>query len=197
MHDEFNLDQDFDFDHDLTLATPPARFQGLYDWMQSIVMVFLVVIFLLTFVGRTMGVQGHSMMPTLHEGDRMIVRSIFYTPERGDVVVLSRHDFEDGAALVKRVIALAGDVVDVNTQTGLVYLNGRPLTEPYTNGPVLEAGDMVYPFTVPPGHVFVIGDNRNHSSDSRHSSLGPVDEREIVGRLIAVIMPFNRAQFFW
>jgi len=193
---EFEAAKEYDADED-TSVDSETPFQSLYDWMQSIVTVFLVVIFMLTFVGRTMGVQGHSMMPTLHEGDRMIVRSIFYTPAHGDVVVLARHDFEDGAALVKRVIALAGDVVDVDTLTGSVYLNGRALIEPYTSGPVMVAGDMDYPFTVPAGYVFVIGDNRNHSSDSRHRTLGPIDEREIIGRLSAVILPFNRAQLFW
>jgi len=171
------------------------RFRGLYDWMQSIVMVFLAVIFLLTFVGRTMAVQYESMTPTLLDGERMIVRSIFYSPRHGDVIIFSRHDFQDGAALVKRVIAMEGDVVDINTETGTVYVNGRALYEPYTNGPTNRAGDMDYPFTVPAGHIFVIGDNRNHSQDSRHWEIGPVDEREVIGQVVAVIMPFDRAGF--
>lgn len=122
----------------------------------------------------------------------MIVRSLFYTPDRGDVIVFSRHDFQDGAAMVKRVIGLAGDVIYVNAESGFVYLNGEPLYEPYTNGLVRVTGDISYPFTVPEGHVFVIGDNRNRSTDSRDSQIGPVDEREILGQVVLVIMPFNR-----
>ena len=174
----------------------PPRHTGLYEWMQSIVTVFLVAFTLLTFVGRTMGVQLVSMTPTLLDGDRMIVQSIFYTPERGDVIIFSRNDFQEGAALVKRVIALEGDVVDIDTQAGIVYVNGAALHEPYTNGPTLVAGDMIYPYVVPAGHVFVIGDNRNHSTDSRHSVIGPVDEREIIGKVVAVVLPFDRARLF-
>jgi len=178
-------------------SPPPVRFGGLYDWMQSIVMVFLPIIFLLTFVGRTMAVQEISMTPTLLDGDRMIVRSILYTPQRGDVVIFSRYDFSDGAALVKRIIGLAGDVIDVNPETGFVYLNGEPLYEPYANEPIRRVGmrDISFPHTVPEGHVFVIGDNRNHSTDSRDSDIGPVDEREIIGQVVAIILPLNRAGF--
>jgi len=173
-------------------TTRPVRFQGLYLWMQSLVVVLLPVILVLSFVGGPLRVQMASMTPTLLEGDQMVVRSIFYSPQRGDVVVFARHDFQDGQAIVKRVIALEGDVVDINTETGIVYLNGQALYEPFTNGPTNRAGDMSYPFTVPEGHVFVIGDNRNNSMDSRHTEIGPVDEREIIGQVVAVILPFSR-----
>ena len=176
--------------------TEPVPFQGLYEWMQSIVIVFLIILCLLTFVGRPMGVDGYSMMPTLSEDDRMIVRSIFYTPDRGDIVVFSRNDFEDGAALVKRVIALAGDVVDLDTVTGTVYVNGIAQQEPYINDLTRRAGSVHFPFTVPAGHLFVLGDNRNRSTDSRDVEIGAVDEREIIGRVVAVILPFNRARLF-
>ena len=170
--------------------------QGLFEWLQSIVPMFLIVLALLTFVGRTIGVQGPSMSPTLLEGDRMIVRVILYTPRHGDMIIFSKQNFQDGEAIVKRVIALEGDVVDINTETGIVYVNGLPLDEPYTSGPTYHPGDISYPFTVPPGHVFAVGDHRGGSQDSRHSEIGPVDEREIVGQVVAVFFPFNRAQFF-
>ena len=183
------------------VQAPPH--QGLYEWLQSLVPMFLIVLVLLTFVGRTIGVQHDSMNPTLFDGDRMIVRSIFYTPARGDIIIFSKQYFQDGAAVVKRVIALAGDTVDINTQTGVVYVRHAgqqyaftPLYEPFTSGPTHIAGDMVYPFTVPEGHVFVIGDNRGNSTDSRHTCIGAVDEREIIGQVVAVFLPFNRAQFF-
>ena len=179
-------------DHSHLAENRKVRFMGLYDWMQSIVVMFLPIIFLLTFVGQTMGVQMESMSPTLHDGDRMIVRSIFYTPRRGDVIVFSLHDFRDGDALVKRVIGLGGDVIEINGDTGVVYVNGEPLTEPYISGPTHMTGNIDYPFTVPDGHVFVLGDNRRRSEDSRHRSIGTVDEREIIGQVMAVLMPFSR-----
>ena len=179
-------------------ATPaaPSPNQGLYEWIQSLVPMFLVVLILLTFVGRTIGVQHESMTPTLLDGDRMIVRSIFYTPSQGDVIIFSRQGVEDGNAMVKRVIAIAGDVVDIDPVAGIVYVNGIALYEPFTNTPTNRTGDISYPLTVPEGHIFVLGDNRNHSRDSRCADIGPVDEREIIGQVVAVFMPFSRAQFF-
>ena len=176
----------------------PARYWGLYEWMRSTVSVLLPFIFLLTFIGQTIPVEGHSMNPTFLDGDRLIVRSVLYEPERGDVILFARQDFLDGAILIKRVIALAGDVVDINTVTGTVYVNGVVLDEPYTSGPTEQSGNISYPYTVPPGHVFVLGDNRdrNGSQDSRHREIGPVDEREIIGRAIAVIFPFDRMRLF-
>ena len=186
MTDKFDLDQD---------EIKPVRHRGLFDWMQSIVMMLLAVTLLVTFAGTSIAVQGPSMAPTLQEGDQMIVRTIFYTPRRGDVIVFAQQNFQDGAGIVKRVIALAGDVVDLNIETGVVYVNGVALDEPYTSGPTNRAGDIGFPFTVPVGHVFVIGDNRNNSMDSRNREIGPVDEREIIGQAVAVITPFDRMGF--
>jgi len=162
--------------------------------MQSIVMTFLAVLFLLTFMGQTMGVQQQSMSPTLHEGDRMLVRTFLYTPERGDVIIFAKQNFENGAPLVKRVIALAGDVVYIDARTGTVYINHIALDEVYVSGPTYVTGDLTYPYTVPEGHIFVIGDNRNASKDSRHLAIGSVDTREVIGQVVAIILPLGRAE---
>ena len=174
----------------------PVPYKGLYEWMQGIVVVLLAVLMLLTFVGQITGVQGFSMMPTLLERDRMIVRSIFYTPARDDLVVFARKGFQDDPAMVKRVIALAGDVVDIDTAAGVVYVNGTRLYEPYTMELTHRSMTMSFPFVVPPGHVFVLGDNRQNSTDSRDLVIGAVDEREIIGQVVAVILPFSRARLF-
>ena len=171
-----------------------VRYQELFNWMHSIVVAAIVLLGVLTFIGGPIGVHGHSMMPTLDAEDRMLVRSIFYTPDRGDVVVLSRRSFEDGTALVKRVIALEGDVVNIDTTSGLVYVNDRPLHEPYVSDLTRRLGSLSFPFAVPAGHVFVLGDNRNHSMDSRDIEIGAVDEREIIGQVVAVFLPLNRAR---
>jgi len=173
-----------------------VRFEELFLWMKALVMMLLLVLGLVTFVGTPMGVQNISMMPTLSEQDTMIVRRAFYTPDRGDIIVLSRHDFEDGAALVKRVVALAGDVVDIDPMSGLVYVNGLALHEPYVNDLTRRVGNIPLPFTVPAGHVFTLGDNRNNSMDSRDAEIGAVDEREIVGQVVAIVFPFGRARLF-
>ena len=172
------------------------RFGELYLWMQSFVIMLLLVLGFLTFVGGPIGVQNISMMPTLAEHDRMIVRNLLYTPDRGDIIVFSRHDFEDGAALVKRVIGLEGDVIDIDTISGLVYVNGIALYEPYVNDLTRRLGSVHFPFTVPAGHVFVLGDNRNNSLDSRDIDIGAIDEREIIGQVVAVVLPLNRARLF-
>jgi len=166
--------------------------------MQSWISMFLPIMLILTFIGQPIAVGGYSMAPTLVDGDQMIVRSIFYTPRRGDAIVFVRHDLLDGEQLVKRVIAVAGDVVDINTATGTVYVNGLALDEPYASEPISQAGNISYPHTVPPGYVFVLGDNRSPfgSLDSRDASLGLVDEREILGRVVAVSLPLNRARLF-
>ena len=170
-----------------------VKYHGLYDWMQTIVMTLLAVLTLLTFVGRNIGVDGDSMNPTLLDGDRMIVRSLFYAPNHGDIVVVSTQSFREGKPLVKRVIALAGEVVEIDTTRGVVYVNGIALDEPNFE-PTFEMGDITYPYTVPDGHIFVIGDNRNASNDSRFVEIGPIDEREIIGGAMAVFFPFTRAQ---
>jgi len=166
--------------------------------MQSFVIVFLPVILLLTFVGQSVEVRGNSMLPTFQHGDQTITRSIFYTPQHGDVIVFSRHDVQDGTMLVKRVIALEGDVVDIHPVTGTVFVNYVALDEPYASDPVTLPGDITYPFTVPPGYLFVLGDNRSPggSLDSRSTSLGPVDEREVIGQVVAVIAPLGRIGLF-
>ena len=172
------------------------KYQGVYDWMQSVVTMFLAFMIALTFFGGTMGVSQVSMMPTLHDGDRMILRSIFYTPVPGDIIVFSTQSFRDGEALVKRVIGIEGDTIDIDFQTGVVYRNGIALDEDYVIGPTTLRGDVSFPQTVPEGHVFVIGDNRTNSQDSRNSNIGHIDTREIIGQVVAVMAPLNRIQLF-
>jgi len=180
----------------MTEQARPVRHQGLYDWMQSMVFAILALVCLLTFAGRYIGVRDISMTPTLVEGDRMIVQHMFYTPERGDVVIFSRQGLRDGVAMVKRVIAVGGDVIYIDVEAGRVYVNDAPLDEPYIYEAMWWTGDMIYPYTVAEGRVFLVGDNRNRSLDSRSTEVGTVDEREILGRVIAVVFPLNRMQIF-
>lgn len=165
--------------------------QNLLEWYDSLIFALIVLVVVFTFVVRVVAVSGNSMVPTLHWGDRLLIQSTFYTPKKGDVVVLDGYT-NLGKPLVKRIIACEGDTVELDTEKGLVYVNGQALEEPYTAEPTYEAGDMTGQITVPEGCVFVMGDNRNHSTDSRFSDVGFVDSRDILGRVLLRIFPMDQ-----
>lgn len=170
------------------------RFQrnlDILDWYDALVFALALLVLVFVFVARIVVVRGHSMESTLQDNDRLLVQSTFYIPERGDVVVVDSY-INYGKPLVKRVIAKGGDVVDVDTEKGLVYVNGEALQEPYAPAEgTLVAGNMPFPLTVPEGSLFLMGDNRQHSTDSRFASVGFVDERDILGKVLLRIFPLN------
>ena len=162
--------------------------RDLYEWVQALVCSVLAVVVVFTFVIRLIGVDGHSMVPTLQDGDRLLVlNSLFYDDYRyGDVVVLRKDSFLE-EPIVKRVIAVGGQTVEIDYDTGTVYVDGQPLEEDYIMEPMVRPESPYLQGTyweVPEGSVFVMGDNRNNSSDSRDSRLGPVDTRYVLGRAI-------------
>ena len=166
----------------------------LFSWGESLmaVLIFFVVVF--TFFVRLIGVDGTSMYPTLQDHSVMLVSNLGYMPKKGDIVVLNKKGFWNDQPIVKRVIATGGDTVDIDPVTGDVIVNGEVLDEPYIYEKIntLERmGDLTYPHTVPEGCIYVLGDNRNGSTDSRWSSLGMVDERYVLGHVLSVVFPFN------
>ncbi len=163
----------------------------LFDWVQNIAVILTAVIFIFVFMFRVIGVDGDSMNPTLHDKDWMVISNLFYDPEPGDIVVLTKKQFMENP-IVKRVIAVEGQTVDINFDTGVVKIDGQVLDEPYIAEKTRRQFDVSFPVTVPENCVFVMGDNRMHSSDSRVSSLGMVDEKYILGRLLIRIYPFNQ-----
>jgi len=168
----------------------PGAKMELYDWLQSIVLAFICGIVIFVFIGRTIGVDGISMMSTLQNNDRVIMSNLFYTPGNGDIVVFrSPSDRFGGTPLVKRVIAVGGQTIDINFDTGDVYVDDLLIYEPYINEPTRNRHDFLGPVTVPEGFVFVMGDNRNSSSDSRDSTVGMVDTRYILGKVFIVAIP--------
>ena len=172
----------------------------LYFWLQAFVAVLTVLILLFTFVGRLISVDGSSMLPTLHHGDMMLLRSIGYTPEQGDVVVLTK-DFDHyvDQPIVKRVIAVSGQTVRIDYVQSKVYVDGVALDEPYLNESIMlvpsDRDLNIVEMTVPEGSVFVLGDNRNNSSDSRHYQLGAIDNRYILGQAVMILFPFSHFGF--
>ena len=166
----------------------PGR--DLYEWMQALVCSVLVVVLLFTFVVRLIGVDGHSMVPTLQDGDRLLVlNSILYDDyQYGDIVVLRKESFL-AEPIVKRVIATGGQTVDIDFETGSVYVDGELLKEDYINELTFLEEGTEFPLTVPEGSIFVMGDNRNNSNDSRDYRLGTVDTRYVIGKAVFLAFP--------
>ena len=167
----------------------PALPQALYDWLQALVMALVCIILVFTFVGRFIYVSGHSMEPTLYDKDMMIIQELGYTPKQGDVVVLTKPSEIADGPIVKRVIATEGQTVDIDFVSGAVYVDGELLEEDYINEPTYVEEGTEFPLTVPEGSIFVMGDNRNHSSDSRSSDLGTVDIRYVIGKAVFLLFP--------
>ncbi len=163
----------------------------LYDWVQSIAVILSVVILLFTFFFRIIGVEGDSMNPTLKDNDWLVISNLFYEPEYGDIVVLTKNSFMS-QPIVKRIIATEGQVIDIDFTTGTVTVDGDVLDEPYIADFTNRQLGMEFPQVVPDDCVFVLGDNRNHSSDSRDPALGMVNKQYILGRLIFRIFPLSK-----
>ena len=160
----------------------------LYDWVQCIVAALVVGILVFLFVLRVVSVKGSSMYPTLYDTDKVITSNLFYEPKQGDVIVFQT-DTYGKEALVKRIIAVGGQTVDIDFDTGTVYVDGKALDEPYVNELTYEREDFEDEVTVPEGCIFVMGDNRNHSTDSRSDDVGIVDERCIIGKVYFILFP--------
>lgn len=161
-----------------------------YEWVQALVCSVLAVVLAFTFGARLIGVDGHSMVPTLQDGDRLLVLNAMLCGgyEAGDVVVLRKESFLP-TPIVKRVVAVEGQVVDIDFASGTVFVDGKPLQEDYINERTYTTDGTEFPLTVPEGSVFVMGDNRNHSNDSRDARLGTVDARYIIGRAVFLAFP--------
>ena len=157
-----------------------------YEWLGSFIAALLCVVVLFTFVFRVVRVSGPSMMPTLSDKDTLIISDMLYKPQTGDIVVLQVPSYKDGLPLIKRVIATEGQHVKIDFSTWSVTVDGKLLDETYLNfqTQAMDRYDCPEEFTVKKGCVFVMGDNRNNSSDSRNSLIGQVDARYIMGKVV-------------
>ncbi len=161
-----------------------------YEWLRSLVTAVLVVTLVFSFVVRLMGVSGASMLPTLQDGDRLLVLSSWLCGEYeyGDIVIARKESF-DKEPIVKRVIATGGQTVDIDFTLGRVYVDGELLQEDYINDLTYLEEGIEFPLTLGENELFLLGDNRNRSSDSRHYLLGGIDERLIIGKAVFRIFP--------
>ena len=173
-----------------TQEPKPARGQGVLEWYEALISAALVLVLVFSFFFRIIQVDGSSMVPTLVNGDKLIVWGAGYTPQRGDVVIVDSYT-SYGKPLVKRVIAKGGDTISIDYDAGTVEVNGELLQEDYIAAPTHLGYDVEFPYTVPEGTVFVMGDNRNESLDSRSSYVGCIDERDILGKVLLCFLPVS------
>lgn len=172
-------------------------FNDILEIVETMLTTLLLVVMLFSYVTRPVTVEGSSMEPTLHNQDRLVMFRLLYSPKQGDIVVVynSEGHVLDGAGevvssgyglhenIIKRVIATAGQTLYLNADEGVVYIDDQPIEEPYVNDIIrTDAGAFSYPITIPDGYIFVMGDNRNHSTDSRDSHVGLVAEENVLGK---------------
>ena len=198
-----HVDMDKDTDDEETPARPIRRRKKKEDeeelsWQESLLMTLhdlvglvaiVVIVFVLLF--RIVVVNGSSMYKTLWHNDYLLVMSnvLCGKYEAGDIVVASKESFNDGEPIIKRVIATEGQTVDIDFGAGIVYVDGQALEEEYTYTPTNVSEGVAFPLTVAEDCLFVMGDNRNRSRDSRYPDIGMVDEREVLGKAVFLIFP--------
>ena len=162
----------------------------VYEWIQCLVFALIFCVILFVFFFRLVDVVGDSMNPTLENADKMVVSDLFYKPKQGDIVIFRKDEYKP-EALVKRVIATEGQTVEIDFNKGRVYVDGVLLDEPYIAEPTRNQIDFTGIQVVPEGCVFVMGDNRNDSLDSRFKTIGFIDERYVLGIAQVRIFPFG------
>ncbi|MDR1466910.1 MAG: signal peptidase I [Oscillospiraceae bacterium] len=167
----------------------------LFEIVEVMVLSLVSVFLVSTFVYKQVNVVGNSMFPTLHDGDRVILfRYIFSQPKNGDVVVVTNSKIPGHKNIIKRIIASEGQKLKINSKKGEVYLDGVLQDEPYIKEPTKNLLDLKddEETLVPRNHYFVMGDARNHSTDSRAKIVGFVDKKDILGKTSLVVYPLDR-----
>lgn len=164
-----------------------------YEWMEALIMALVFVLIFFVFIFRVHTVVGDSMKPNFQSGYKVVVSCLENRPLSGDVVVVDGGGTQLNERIVKRVIATEGQTVDIDFDTGIVSVDGRELDESayIENGITKDQYDISFPQKVPAGHVFVLGDNRIVSNDSRSSDVGMIDERYIIGKVRVILYPFS------
>lgn len=182
--------------------TKKDKVAKVYDAIEIVAVAVVIVLLLFTFIGRLSTVEGDSMYDTLENGERLIISNFFYKPKSGDIIVFQQSGMYFDEPLVKRVIATEGQTVKIDFDAWLVWVDGSLLNETYVThekGKRMKVDnyDKMYAdimnengeITIPKGYLFVMGDNRNHSSDSRFSGVGLVKVEDVMGRVVFRLFP--------
>lgn len=164
---------------------------SFYDTIMSFIGAAIVILLIYTFGVKTVAVDGTSMLPTLQHGDRLVITAFCVEPEQGDIII-STQENAFGNSIVKRVIATENQTVDINFETGDVFVDGILLDEPYIYNRTLNSEGVQFPLTVPPNHIFVMGDNRQGSTDSRSEKIGFIQEEYIYGIVKLKLFNFDK-----
>lgn len=168
----------------------------LFDWVRSLVGAVLIVVLLFLFVAQLITVQGPSMQHTLYAGDKVLVlKTPLCSIGAGEIVMVHQFNAPLNETIIKRVIAVGGQTVDIDYYTGAVYVDGTALEEDYIAERTYSDEGLEFPITLEEGELFLMGDNRNHSTDSRSPLLGVVDERYVVGKAVLVLFPGRTARY--
>lgn len=200
----FSVDTDFadSLPNEEPLDEPDSVSKQVVEWVEvlSIAIIAVVIIFCLVF--RVATISGDSMKNTLIHNDKVIITNLGYEPKQGDIVVISRNAENSLEAqnlsnepIIKRVIAVGGQTVNIDFEQGIVYVDGVALEEDYILAPTVDRGDVQFPLYIPEGSIFVLGDNRPESLDSRYSQIGVggiIDERYVLGHAVFRIFPFDK-----
>ncbi len=200
--DEYDIDiqdKNFGIDESEQIKVTPNNCKvtnAFYEWGHSIIVAFVIVVILLTFVFRLINIDGSSMFSTLHDQDKVIITNFLYEPEVGDIVVIPAGKYYN-KPIIKRIIALEGQQVYIDYTKNQVYVDGILLKEDYVSSDTVnKLGEPeLPPFTVPEGEAFILGDNRFESYDSRYFGCVKVDD--IIGKAQFVIFPFNRFGYLY
>lgn len=165
--------------------------RGVAGWIVYIFLVAMITSLILIYVGQRTRVEGSSMETTLHNGDSLFVDKLSYRlkePDRFDIVVFP-YKYEQGVYYIKRIIGMPGETVQI--RDGAVYINGNKLEEQYGSEPMQEAGIAATPMTLGEDEYFLLGDNRNHSKDSRNEMVGPIKRKDLIGKAFVRIWPLD------
>lgn len=169
-----------------------SRFvRTFFDYFESIIFTLVIYTFILAFIARPVAVSGTSMLDTLYDGDKLIITNLFYKPSNGDVVAISQGQHYN-KPIIKRVIAVGEQSLYIDFVSGEVFVDGEKLYEPYIKNLTTKQGDTTIPEIIPKGYVFVMGDNRDDSHDSRYYDIGLIKETDILGKAEFIVLPFNR-----